>query len=209
MGNPVDNPLPSGKQRSGAIRLVMDDRECRGPMPAALAAHDVFAVEVQRLPVGDYCLDDALLFERKTLLDLAASIKDGRLFDQALRLAHAELRGALVLEGSSGDLLANGMRMESIRGALVNVSLFIGLPVLRTRDAMDTVRTLGYAARQRRTLVNGGLPRHGYRPKGKAALQSYVLQGLPGIGPLRAARRSSVLAASRRPWRHTRMRWPK
>ncbi|HEY8587359.1 MAG TPA: ERCC4 domain-containing protein [Rhodanobacter sp.] len=166
----------------------MDDRECRGPMPAAIAACGAFAVEVRRLPVGDYCVDDALLFERKTLLDLAASIKDGRLFDQALRLTHAELRSALILEGSSRDLVTSGMRMESIRGALVNVALFISLPVLRTRDAMDTARTLGYAVRQRRALVNGGLPRHGCRPKGKAALQSYVLQGLPGIGPRRAAR---------------------
>lgn len=188
MDSPLDNSIPSGTQSSEAIHLVIDDRECRGPMPAAIAASGAFAVEIQRLPTGDYRIDDALLFERKTLLDLVASIKDGRLFDQALRLARGKLRGALILEGSARDLASSGMRIESIRGALVNVSLFIGLPVLRTRDAPDTVRTLGYAARQRSALVAGGLPRHGRRPKGKAALQSYVLQGLPGIGPRRAAR---------------------
>lgn len=37
-----------------------------------------------------------------------------------------------------------------------------------------------------RTLAQGGLPRRGYRPKGKAALQHYILQGLPGVGPVRA-----------------------
>ncbi|MGE3105965.1 MAG: ERCC4 domain-containing protein, partial [Lysobacterales bacterium] len=173
---------------AGRFRLVVDDRECRGPMPAALAACRVFAVEVRRLPVGDYRLDDALLFERKTLPDLAASIKDGRLFAQALRLAKAELPAALILEGSTRDLASSGMRVEAIRGALVTVSLFIGLPLLRTQNAEDTVRTLRCAAQQRCALASSALPRRGRRPKGKAALQSHVLQGLPGIGPQRAAR---------------------
>lgn len=45
-----------------------------------------------------------------------------------------------------------------------------------------------FPASDGRHRASGGLPRHGYRPKGKAALQSHVLQGLPGIGPARAAR---------------------
>lgn len=184
----MDNPSASSdSRRNGAIRLVVDDRECRGPMPAAIAACDAFDVEIKRLPVGDYCLDDALLFERKTLPDLAASIKDGRLFDQAVRLANAQLRAALILEGRSGDLAGSGMRIEAIQGALLTVTLFIGLPLLRTRHAEDTVRTLRFAAQQYRAAACGALPRHGRRPKGKVALQSYVLQGLPGVGPRRAA----------------------
>lgn len=157
-------------------------------MQAALADCDAFDIEIRRLPIGDYCLDDALLFERKTLVDLAASIRDGRLFDQSLRLANAGLPAALILEGSARDLASSGMRSEAIQGALVTVLLFIGLPLLRTRDAGETLRTLLYAARQRCAIATGALARHGCRPKGKAALQSYVLQGLPGIGPRRAAR---------------------
>lgn len=174
--------------RHACSRLVIDDRERRDALTAALAACDAFTVEFRRLPVGDYRLDDALLFERKTLPDLVASIKDGRLFDQALRLANAELPAALILEGSARDLASSGMRAEAIQGALVTVSLFIGLPLLRTRNVEETLHTLRYAARQRRAIASGALPRSGHRPKGKAALQSYVLQGLPGIGPQRAAR---------------------
>ncbi|TAL87673.1 MAG: nuclease [Rhodanobacter sp.] len=180
--------MQADAKRGSQLRLLVDDRECRGAMRVALAACDTFAIEIRRLPVGDYCVDNALLFERKTLLDLAASIKDGRLFAQALRLAKAKLPAALILEGSARDLASSGMRVEAIRGALVTVSLFIGLPVLRTHDAEDTVRTLRYAAQQRRAMTSGALPRRGRRPKGKAALQSHVLQGLPGVGPQRAAR---------------------
>ncbi|MEX2524130.1 MAG: helix-hairpin-helix domain-containing protein, partial [Gammaproteobacteria bacterium] len=35
--------------------------------------------------------------------------------------------------------------------------------------------------------IDKRLRRRGYRPKGKAALQRYILQGLPGIGAKRAA----------------------
>jgi ERCC4-type nuclease len=140
------------------------------------------------LALGDYCIDDVLLFERKTLRDLATSIIDGRLFDQALRLMKAPQTAALILEGRGAELAATGIRREAIQGALLNVSQFIGLPVARTQDAAETVRTMAYAARQHRAFASGALLRRGYRPKGKVALQSYILQGLPCIGPQRAAR---------------------
>ena len=117
----ADMSADADTKHTGRFRLVVDDRECRGPMPAALAACDTFAGEIRCLPVGDYCLDDALLFERKTLPDLAASIKDGRLFAQALRLAKAALPAALILEGSARDLASSGMRVEAIRGVLVTI----------------------------------------------------------------------------------------
>jgi ERCC4-type nuclease len=170
------------------LRIVIDDRERRGPMPSALKAHGGFRIETRRLTVGDYCVNEALLFERKTLPDLVCSIVDGRLFGQALRLVKASLPAALILEGRGTDLGASNIRREAIRGALLNVSLFIGLPVLRSRNPAETVHTMCYAARQHHALAHGALPRRGRRPKGKAALQSHILQGLPDIGPERAAR---------------------
>lgn len=171
------------------IPIVVDDREQSNPLLPLLLESAAFEVRVERLTLGDYQVDDRFLFERKTLSDLVLSIEDGRLFDQALRLAQAKgLRPALVLEGTSRDLGGCSMRWEAIQGALVTVCLFVGLPVLRTRSPAETARTFLYAARQGRTLAHGALPRRGWRPKGKAALQRYLLQGLPGIGPARAAR---------------------
>ncbi len=169
-------------------RITIDDRELRGPMPEILREHGGFDIEIRRLAVGDYRIGEALLFECKTLRDLVCSIKDGRLFDQALRLVKASQPAALILEGRGTDLTASDMRREAIQGALLNVLLFIGLPVLRTRDATETVRTMLHAACQHRAWVHGALPRRGYRSKGKAALQSHILQGLPDVGPQRASR---------------------
>lgn len=71
---------------------------------------------------------------------------------------------------------------------LITVSLFFGVPLLRTRTPEETVRTMLFAARQAQTYNTGALPRHGWRPRGKFRRQLYILQGLPNIGPERARR---------------------
>jgi len=168
--------------------IVADDRESAGAVLAALQRRECVQLRVERLPVGDYRIDDTLLFERKTLPDLVASIKDGRLFAQALRLAEAPFRTALILEGRSQDLTQSRMRREAIQGALVTLTLFLGIPLLRSMDPEETASLMLFAARQGRAVASGALPRKGRRPRGKARVQSRILQGLPGVGPERAKR---------------------
>jgi ERCC4-type nuclease len=174
---------------SPSIPLVVDDRETRSVLFGHLRDTSAFAVAVERLPVGDYRVDGRFLFERKTLPDLVGSIQSGRLFRQALRLAAvSDLRPALVLEGTGRDLEGCGMRREAVQGAIVTLSLFFGLPVLRSRSTQETLDLFRFATLQGRTFTSGALPRRGLRPKGKRRLQCHLLQGLPGVGPERAAR---------------------
>jgi ERCC4-type nuclease len=173
---------------NGAIRIVADDRETAGGVIAALRALDGVVVDVQRLDVGDFVVEDRFAVERKTLADFAQSVVDARLFKQAAALAHGARRGVLVLEGTATDARDIGVSRESLQGALITVGVFYGLTVLRARDAAETARLLVYLGRQARRFAKGALPRHGYRPKGRRARQLFVLQGLPGIGPERAAR---------------------
>ncbi|MEO8007178.1 MAG: ERCC4 domain-containing protein [Betaproteobacteria bacterium] len=170
------------------IWIEVDDRECASPVLPALRECADFHVTVARRPLGDYLVDGRFLFERKTLTDLVAAIKDGRLFRRALRLAATPLQPAIILEGTGPELAGCGMRSEAIQGALVTVSLFCGVPLLRTRTPDETVRTMLFAARQGRTFASGALPRRGRRPHGKRARQLHILQGFPGIGPERAHR---------------------
>lgn len=183
------------------VGIEVDDRESASPVLATLRECADFHVTVARLPLGDYRVDGRFLFERKTLTDLVAAIKDGRLFRQALRLAATPLRPAIILEGTGREFAGCNMRREAIQGALVTVSLFCGVPLLRTRTPEETVRTMLFAARQGRTFALGALPRRGRRPHGKRARQLYILQGFPGIGPERAhqllARFGSVEAIAR------------
>lgn len=170
------------------VTIVADDREAASGVIAALRARADVSLSVARLPLGDYKVDCSILFERKTLRDFAASIEDGRLFNQVKRLVSSPLKSALILEGTAADMAATGMRREALQGALICVSIMYGLPVLRAQDAGETARLMIYTARQIARVTTCGVPRAGYRPKGKRRRQLFLLQGLPGIGPDRAAR---------------------
>ncbi len=168
------------------VNIVIDDREARCNVLDALCAIDGVTVQVERLAAGDYEVDDRLLVERKTLPDLVQSIKDGRLFRQAYRLVESPLKSLVILEGSSESLKSSGMHREAIQGALITLTLYFGIPLLRSRDPCETALLMIYAARQGRAMAEGGLPRKGRRPRGKLRTQLHILQGLPGIGPRRA-----------------------
>lgn len=166
------------------IRIVVDDRETNRTLVETLINIGGTDVSIRRLELGDYELDGRLLFERKTLPDLAASIKDGRLFQQACRLAASPLCKALILEGTSQNIPANGMRREAMQGALIHLTLFLGIPLLRSTGPEESARLMVYTARQFESIARAASPRlfKGKRPKGKHKTQLQILQALPGIG---------------------------
>ena len=168
------------------IFVTADDRELNGGVIDALRAQRGVSVAVERLPLGDYLIDGALLIERKTLPDLVASIKDGRLFAQGCRLASSPLRTALILEGTGQDLVDSEMRREAIQGALISLSLYLGIALLRSRGPVETAQLILFAARQGRQAATGITPRPSRRLRTKRRIQARVLQGLPGVGPERA-----------------------
>jgi len=173
------------------IKIIMDHREGRSGMYKVLQSFDDISLSIEHLPLGDYKVNDSILFERKTFRDFAVSIKDGRLFSQACKLAVAPQRGVIVLEGVSQDLAKIGVKREAMQGALITLSLYLGIPLLRAKDCYETVQLMRYTALQGCDFATGALlrkamPRKGIRPKGKRRTQLYILQGLPGIGPVRA-----------------------
>ena len=171
------------------MRILCDDRERGSEVIAELRKLPNVDVTVRRLRVGDYLIDGRVLVERKTVRDLAISIIDGRLFQQAVRLVRAAPgRTLLLVEGDRQTLAASGVRREAWQGALVTLGVMLGIPVLRARDAAETARILRYSADQVRRVVTGAVRRAGYRPKRLRGRQLFVLQGLPGVGPERAAR---------------------
>lgn len=169
------------------VRVLADDRE-RGCLAAATLGSmpGVHLVE-KRLLLGDYRVDDRLLVERKTWSDLVASIEDGRLFRQAHALAKGPLHPLLILEGRIRGTTLGGIRREALQGALMTVSLVWGVPILRALDGMETAQLILLAARQSRRAAQGLPRRPGLCASGKRFVQHWILQGLPRIGPRRAA----------------------
>jgi ERCC4-type nuclease len=170
------------------VNIIADDREHKSEVIKFLTGIKNVNVQVQRLSIGDYQVNNRVIIERKTLKDFAISIIDGRLFKQTIRLANSNLMGVLILEGTNRDTADLGIARQAMQGALITVSLILGIPVLRAIDADETAKLLVFMARQINHLANDGIQRHGYRPKNKRKRQLFILQGLPGIGHERAVR---------------------
>ncbi|MCF8039213.1 MAG: hypothetical protein K9K79_07840 [Desulfohalobiaceae bacterium] len=168
-------------EASGQTTVLVDDREGANEVVRALEAYGA-GLHTTRLPVGDYCLDEELLVERKTMADFGVSIIDGRLFKQAGRLVCSTYASALVIEGTALEAADLKVSREAVQGALITVSLVFGLSVLRSNSAGETAWLMLTAARQLQACRRGVLKRPGYKPRGRQKRQLYLLQGLPKIG---------------------------
>lgn len=168
--------------------ITADDRECKSKVIMSLLEMENVDIRIRRLPVGDYQIGRRVIVERKTLKDFAISIVDGRLFKQMIRLTNSTSKGVLILEGTAADTVDLKITRESMQGALITVSLILGIPVLRSKNPSETAKLIVYIGHQLESMTRGGMQRHGYRPKGNRKRQMFILQGLPGIGPEKAGR---------------------
>jgi DNA excision repair protein ERCC-4 len=158
--------------------IIYDHREHRSGIPEQLAARG-FDVRPDNLPAGDYILSDRLVVERKSGSDLAASIKDRRVFEQVDRLKAAYPAVVLLVEGRPIHISE-----ASWKGALGRV-LAAGVGVLQTADALDSADWIARLARQ------ADAPPSGARGAGRVRREPEavdILGCLPGISTVNAGR---------------------
>ena len=171
------------------IQVAVDDRELPSGVMAELEKFGGVAVKIEHLAVGDYCVDGAVLIERKTATDFAQSLIDGRLFGQAKRMATFSLRPAYILEGTNAEWSVLGVSREALQGALVTLMLIFDVPVFRSADRAESARLILYIGSQLVRLRDPDyLPYRQAKAKRKTTRQLRVLQSLPGVGPDRARR---------------------
>lgn len=139
--------------------LSIDEREtslfARCSERLALLNSSTITLEKRVLLLGDASISATespdthiCIFERKTLADLAASIKDGRYAEQSHRLTHASNLHThniiYVIEGSLTPV-KNPARARAI-SAMVSLTLFKGFSVTRTTSVDETAELLISAA---------------------------------------------------------------
>lgn len=98
------------------LTVIADDRESKNNVIKFLSNIKNVSVVRKRLSVGDYVVDNQLVFERKTLKDFARSIVDGRLFKQAIRLANSRHKSVLILEGIGKELTESRVSRAAMQG---------------------------------------------------------------------------------------------
>lgn len=169
------------------ISIQADYRENASGIPQLLAGSAGVSLLVSTLSAGDYIINGAIGVERKSAEDFVQSIIANRLFDQIARLKRLVPRPLLIVEGNPYN---TGHKMEdcAIRGALLSVLISWQMPVMFSKSRDDTVALLLMAARQDITASLQVAAPKNYRPKRLVRRQLFFLQGIPGVGPLLAAR---------------------
>jgi ERCC4-type nuclease len=123
----------------------------------------------ENLPLGDIILyDDAgqekAIIERKSLADLAASIRDGRYKEQSFRLNQCTLHNHQIYYLIEGDLrfykAYKGMPdKKALLSAMVSMSYFKGFSLFRTVTLEETAEwLLNFALKLEKEGLGGALP---------------------------------------------------
>jgi len=105
-------------------------------------------INIETLPLGDIIICDdngneKLIIERKSLNDLASSIKDGRYSEQSFRLDKYPLHNHNIVYLIEGDIHRYSNRYNKISKKTLQVTMFCinyfkGFSVMKTRDILET-----------------------------------------------------------------------
>lgn len=163
--------------------ITVDYRENAELLARELTATFKLSIRYEQLKTGDYCVLPDTVVERKTIDDFCLSIMDGRLFDQAYRLAQLRERGIVLIEGEGFSTRQHSIALDAIKGALITLAQTYGLPVLRSRDEKESAWYIYTLFQQRQRLGTRAGTRTGYRSKRPEVQKERVLRSLPGIGP--------------------------
>ena len=109
---------------------------------------DEVKITSESLPLGDIIIYDhngteQAIFERKSLADLASSIRDGRYKEQSFRLNACSLHNHTIYYLVEGDLrfykpYKGSIDQNGLMSAMISVSFFKGFSVYRTMNANET-----------------------------------------------------------------------
>ena len=168
------------------VKVIADFRERNSGVIKALVESGV-NVKLQQLAVSDYILSGRVGCEFKTKEDFVASLIDKRLLSQVKELKENFERPLLVLQGEEDLYAIRNVHPNAIRGMLATIAVSYGIPILQTKDAKDTAALLTAIARreQEAEKKDWGV-RLERKPLTTKEQQEFIIESLPGIGPVAA-----------------------
>lgn len=110
-------------------------------------------IETASLPIGDIIVSyngiDHIIIERKTVADLAASIKDGRYVEQSYRLNGIQHPNHNIVYLIEGDIdkprfisFKDRLDKQAIYSAMVSIFYFKGFSLMRTNSVEETATVI-------------------------------------------------------------------
>jgi Fanconi anemia group M protein len=164
-------------------KIIVDYREKNSLVISELVSLGL-NVEFKQLKVADYIVKGVAV-ERKTVSDFVSSMINRRLLKQLEELGQYPDR-LLIVEGIDEQELYTdaedwtGMHPNSIRGFLLSILLKYRVPVIFTKNYMDTARFLSVLAKRKPREFPLNVNKKSLNKKERL---QFILEGFPGIGP--------------------------
>jgi len=143
------------------------------------------AVNKISLEVGDFVCSERVCIEKKTGNDFVSSIIDGRIFEQARALKENFKNPIIIVEGYPTRRINENV----LKGATASLIIDFAVPILTTRNPLDTAKTIYWIAKKEQSESKRGMAiKVGKKPKEMKRLQEFIVSGIPGVS-LTLARR--------------------
>ena len=169
------------------IKIIADHREVPSGVVRELTRMGA-EVETKQLEVGDFLLSERVGIERKTVEDFLQSMIDKRLMTQVRQLTENFDRPVLILEGDNlYDKRA--IHPNAIKGSLASLAVDYHIPILPSKDEIETASLLYAIARREQQGVSKEIPIRGEAMGlNLPEQQRFVIEGLPGVSAVLAKR---------------------
>lgn len=156
-------PGPSKKSKNGCLvplhmfqDVEVSNDILSGDVTDARENRKFHKIKIEQLHIGDIVFEDdygkpVLIFERKTLNDLAASIKDGRYNEQSFRLDKEPAHNHNIIYIIEGDIeryneKRTHISKKTLMSSMFSLLYYKGFSVLRTNTICETADTIVYFA---------------------------------------------------------------
>lgn len=168
--------------------ILADYREEKSGIDKLLMNEGII-VKFKQLTIGDYIISGEYVIERKTIKDFVQSIFDGRLFDQAKRLALVSKFPTFIIENPFSTILNEVKNVNSIFGALIALSYSYKIHIFYSENIEQTATILATMAKHGKYEY----PSETFLKIRKKAetlkeKQELIISSIPGIGPKTAKR---------------------
>ena len=136
---------------------------------------------LKKLDTADYLCSSEAAVEVKKTEDFVSSIIDGRMLHQLKSMKDCFKKPIMILEGESDIYSVRKIHPNAIRGMLAAIAVGYHIPVLQTKNSMETAALLMAIARreQKNCIAEFGL--HSKKPLTTKEQQEFVVSSLPGI----------------------------
>ena len=188
----LDSFFPEDKKKreeeiKESIEIVVDNRERASQVLRNLSKMG-FKIHFKQLQIADYVLSSRVGVERKIVTDFLQSLIDGRLLDQIIDLKTKYQKPLLLIEGE--ELYGKrALHPEAIRGALMAISISLGVPIQWTKNEEETAQLLSLISKEEKKKGISEIKAYTERETPQiTTIQENVVAGIPGVDTVLAKR---------------------